>query len=258
MSTWVLLRGLTREQAHWGRFPAALAAAMPGARIVCVDLPGAGLLHRQSCPWQVEAMVEACQRQLAGQGVAPPFHLLGLSLGGMVAAAWSRACPQAISGLVLVNTSLRPYSPPQRRLRLARLPEMLWLLAGADGLAIERAVLRLTSQHPERHGQAPADWLAIRQARPVSTANMIRQLLAAARYRWDGPPPAVPVLVLRSARDGLVDPACSQRIAEAWQSELRTHPDAGHDLALDDGPWLAAQVVAWVAQVAAWAAGPAR
>lgn len=250
MSTWVLLRGLAREQAHWGRFPAALAAAMPGARIVCVDLPGAGLLHRQPCPWRVEAMVESCQRQLAGQGVAPPYHLLGLSLGGMVAAAWSRACPQAISGLVLVNTSLRPFSPPQRRLKLARLPEMLWLLAGADGLAIERAVLRLTSQHPERHGQAPADWLAIRQARPVSTANMIRQLFAAARYRWDGPPPAVPVLVLRSARDGLVDPACSQRIVEAWQAELRTHSDAGHDLALDDGPWLAAQVAAWAAGLA--------
>ena len=248
MSTWVLLRGLTREQAHWGHFPAELAASMAGARIVCVDLPGAGLLHQQSCPWRVEAMVDACQRQLAGQGVAPPYRLLGLSLGGMVAAAWSRAWPQAVSGLVLVNTSLRPYSPPQRRLRLARLPEMLWLLATADGLAIERAVLQLTSQHPERHGHAPADWLAIRQARPVSSANALRQLLAAARYRWQGPAPAVPVLVVRSARDGLVDPACSQRIAKAWQADLISHPDAGHDLPLDDGPWLAARVAEWVAE----------
>lgn len=131
------------------------------------------------------------------------------------------------------------------------LPRLLRLLALGDGLAIERAVLQLTSQRPERHDHAPADWLAIRRARPVSSANALRQLLAAARYRWDGPPPALPVLVLRSARDGLVDPACSQRMAEAWQADLLTHPDAGHDLALDDGPWLAAQV-------AAWTAGPAR
>ncbi len=250
VSTWVLLRGLTREQAHWGRFPAELAAALPGARIVGVDLPGAGVLHDQACPWRVEAMVDACQRQLAGQGVLPPYHLLGLSLGGMVAAAWGRACPSDITSLVLVNSSLRPYSPPQQRLRLARLPAMLWLLATGDGLAIERAVLQLTSRHPERHGQAPADWLAIRQARPVRSANMIRQLLAATRYRWTGPPPAMPVLVLRSARDGLVDPACSAGIARAWQASWRTHPDAGHDLALDDGPWLAAQVAAWVEPVA--------
>lgn len=250
VSTWVLLRGLSREQAHWGGFPAELARLMPGARIVCVDLPGAGVLRDQSCPWRVEAMVEACRQQLAGQGVAPPYRLLGLSLGGMVAAAWSRACPQAVSALVLVNTSLRPYSPPQRRLRLAHLPRLLRLLAFGNGLALERAVLQLTSRHPQRHAEAPEDWLRIRQARPVSAANTLRQLLAAARYRWHGRPPTVPVLVVRSAGDALVDPACSLGIAQAWQVDLLTHPDAGHDLPLDDGPWLAAQVAAWDAGTA--------
>ena len=81
----------------------------------------------------------------------------------------------------------------------------------------------------------------------MSAANTLRQLAAAARYRWSGSAPAQPVLVLRSAGDRLVDPACSQRIAEAWRAGLLTHPDAGHDLPLDDGPWLAAQVAAWAA-----------
>lgn len=252
MSTWVLLRGLTREQGHWGRFPAelgdAMSGALPGARIVCVDLPGAGVLHDQTCPWQVPAMVDACQRQLAEQGAAPPYHLLGLSLGGMVAAAWSRACPQQVAGLVLVNTSLRPYSPPQRRLRLALWPRLLRLLTSRDRPAFERVVLQLTSRQPERHRAVLSDWLAIHQARPVRAANALRQLLAAARYRWVGPAPAMPVLVVCSARDGLVDPACSQRIAQAWQAELASHPAAGHDLPLDDGPWLAARVAEWTAQ----------
>ena len=250
MSTWVLLRGLTREQGHWGCFPAELAAAMantlPGACIVCVDLPGAGVLHQQPCPWQVAAMVAACQRQLAAQGAVPPYHLLGLSLGGMVAAAWSRACPQEVASLVLVNTSLRPYSPPQRRLRAALWPRLLRLLASQDRPAIERAVLQLTSRQAERHHPVLSDWLAIHQARPVRAANALRQLLAAARYRWVGPPPTMPVLVVCSACDGLVDPACSQRIAQAWHAELASHPAAGHDLALDDGPWLAARVAEWL------------
>ena len=260
MTTWVLLRGLTRERGHWGGFPAELgdamsgamagtmAGAMAGARVVCVDLPGAGVLHDQPCPWQVPAMVDACQRQLADQGVAPPYHLLGLSLGGMVAAAWSRACPQAVAGLVLVNTSLRPYSAPQRRLRAALWPRLLCLLASRDRPAIERAVLQLTSRHPERHRPVLRDWLAIHQARPVRAGNALAQLVAAARYRWVGPPPAMPVLVVCSACDGLVDPACSQRIAQAWQARLVSHPDAGHDLPLDDGPWLAARVAEWVAE----------
>lgn len=257
MSTWVLLRGLTRETAHWGGFPVELARVMPGSRVVCVDLPGAGVLKDQPCPWQVPAMVDACRHQLAGQGVAPPYSVLGLSLGGMVAAAWSQAHPQEVACLVLVNTSMRPYSPPQRRLRLAHLPRLLRLLAQGDGLAIERAVLRLTSQHPERHAHAPDAWLRIRQARPVSAANTFRQLLAAARYRWAGPPPAAPVLVARSAGDALVDPACSQCIAEAWGADLNTHPDAGHDLPLDDGPWLAGRVAAWSAGPAGWGHRPA-
>ena len=250
MSTWVLLRGLTREQGHWGRFPAELAAALadtlpdtrPGT------LPGAGVLHNQPCPWQVAAMVDACQRQLAAQGAVPPYHLLGLSLGGMVAAAWSRACPQEVASLVLVNTSLRPYSPLQRRLRAALWPRLLRLLASQDRPAIKRAVLQLTSRQPERHHPVLSDWLAIHQARPVRAATALRQLLAGARYRWVGPPPAMPVLVVCSASDGLVDPACSQRIAQAWQAELASHPTAGHDLALDDGPWLAARVAAWTAE----------
>ena len=57
MSNWVLLRGLTREHEHWGQFPAELAQAMPGARVVMPDLPGAGVLWRERSPCQVEAIV---------------------------------------------------------------------------------------------------------------------------------------------------------------------------------------------------------
>ena len=44
-STWVLLRGLTRESGHWGVLPALLAERLPHARVLTIDLPGAGALH---------------------------------------------------------------------------------------------------------------------------------------------------------------------------------------------------------------------
>jgi len=50
---WVLLRGLMREQRHWGAFPATLARALPGAAILTPDLPGNGTRHAQDitdCP----------------------------------------------------------------------------------------------------------------------------------------------------------------------------------------------------------------
>jgi predicted alpha/beta hydrolase family esterase len=53
--------------------------------------------------------------------------------------------------------------------------------------------------------------------------------------------------VLVSAADGLVDPRCSQRLAQAWGAPMRKHPTAGHDLPLDDGAWVAREVAAWLA-----------
>jgi pimeloyl-ACP methyl ester carboxylesterase len=76
--------------------------------------------------------------------------------------------------------------------------------------------------------------------------NALRQLAAAARYRAPSHVPSVPVLLLAGARDRLVDPRCSEALARHWNAPIAVHPAAGHDLALDDGAWVAAQVKAWI------------
>jgi pimeloyl-ACP methyl ester carboxylesterase len=245
---WVLLRGLTREQAHWGDFVPRLQRAQPHNAVLCLDLPGAGLLHRQRCPLQVAAMLPAVRAQLppllAEAGVAGPVRLLGLSMGGMLASAWAQAFPQEVAALVLVNTSLRPYSGVADRLRLANLPTLLRLLLARDPAQAEAAILALTSADPAAHTAVLAQWRAIRQARPVSTPNALRQLLAAARFQHRGPPPAVPTWVLHSAGDALVSPHCSVALAAAWAVPRLFHPSAGHDLPLDAPDWLVQQLLA--------------
>jgi hypothetical protein len=44
-----------------------------------------------------------------------------------------------------------------------------------------------------------------------------------------------------------VDPDCSREIAHRWGCPLAVHPQAGHDLPLDDGPWVLATVRDWLA-----------
>jgi pimeloyl-ACP methyl ester carboxylesterase len=246
VSTWVLLRGLTRERAHWGAFPALLEQALPGVRVVTVDLPGAGGLRQLRCPGTVAAMVPSCRRQLEAAGVVPPYHLLGLSLGGMVAMAWSLAQPEEVAGAVLVNTSMRPFSPPQHRLRLAQLPLLARLLLPRDPLRAEQTILRLTSACPARHAAVVDNWVAIRRARPVAASDALRQLLAAARYCQPGQRPTPPMLVVCSMGDGLVNPRCSLELADRLALELACHPEAGHDLPLDDGQWLVSRLLDWV------------
>ncbi|HYQ39500.1 MAG TPA: alpha/beta hydrolase [Pseudomonas sp.] len=243
-TTWILLRGLTRECGHWGEFPRQLAARLPAARILAIDLPGNGTLHRQSSPTHIADMVQAARAQLQALGVAGPCHLLAMSLGAMVAVAWAAAHPAEIAGGVLINTSLRGISPFYRRLRPSSYPILLGVLARRDPRAREAAILRLTSR------TAPAaaldHWVALRRLHPVSPRNALRQLAAAARFRAPAQPPAVPLLLLSGGGDALVDPRCSAELAARWHLPLRRHPSAGHDLPLDAGPWVAECIAAWL------------
>ncbi len=243
---WVLLRGLTREAGHWGPFPVQLAQAWPEARVVALDLPGAGERRDERSPWRVETIAAACRAELQRQGIAPPLRLLGLSLGGMVAAAWATHWPGEVERCVLVNTSLRPHGAWHRRLRPAALPALLRVLGARDAQRAEHAVLDLTSATPRHHAGVLDDWVAIRRRRPVSAANTLRQFVAAARCRDAGATPGLPVLVACSEGDRLVDARCSRALAERWGASLVVHPGAGHDLPLDDGAWLAACIAEWV------------
>lgn len=248
MTPWILLRGLTRETRHWGDFPARLQEF--GAPVLALDLPGNGRLFREASPASVEAMAEQARAQLQGQGLAPPYRLLSMSLGAMVTVAWADTWPHEITGAVLINTSLRPFSPFTQRLRPANYGTLLHLALTSDEGRWEQAVLRLTTRLAPR-GPARVrlldDWAIWRRECPVSRANAMRQLWAAARYRAPPVKPAVPMLVLTSQHDGLVDTRCSERLAAAWQCEIARHPQAGHDLPLDDGAWVLEQIRRWLA-----------
>lgn len=246
MMTWILLRGLTRESGHWAGFAELLRQRLPESRIVALDLPGNGSFHAEASPTRIETMTLWCRERLRAEGIAPPYGVVAMSMGAMVAVDWAARAPAELSGCVLINTSLRPLSPWYRRLRPANYAALLGIaLMPNRGEAHERAILRLTSRNPAAAAAVLNDWTRLRRTRPVSTANALRQLLAAARYRASATPPAVAMLVLSSRRDQLVDWRCSQALAHGWRTDIAVHQTAGHDLALDDGPWTADQIGSW-------------
>jgi pimeloyl-ACP methyl ester carboxylesterase len=239
--TWVLLRGWAREARHWGVFPSELERTL-GARVIAADLPGNGRLCRRRTPMSIGRIADEVRLGLRLEG---PLHLLGLSLGGMVAIEWARRYPSEIAGCVLVNTSLRPFSAFYERLRprtYGTLARLAFFERRAH--AREAAILRLTSAGSPSAALV-SQWAGYAEEEPVSRANVLRQLLAAARYRAPESPPA-PVLVLASRGDALVDVRCSIALAQRWRVPLSLHESAGHDLALDDGAWVAARVAEWL------------
>lgn len=245
MTTWVFLRGLAREARHWGDFPARFRATC-GGDILVPDLPGNGRLWAETSPTRVEDMVEACRHRLREQGKVPPYYLLGLSMGGMVAVAWARRHPEECLGVVLINTSLRPHGRLHERLHPGAMTALLRMSA-TGGVERERAILELTSARAAELRHVLTDWSDWARECPVSRGNALRQLFAAARFSAPEKPEA-PLLILAGARDRMVHPACSRRLAHAWNTDFALHPTAGHDLPLDDGDWVANEVRNWLAR----------
>lgn len=245
MRRWLLLRGWTREAAHWGSFPGMLRSAMPGDSVDCLDLPGAGRRHRERCPASIAAIVQALRADAARERLSGPFHLFGLSMGGMAAIEWARRHGDEVAAIVLVNTSAWPFCALHRRLRLGVAPQLGRIAITRDPRAKERRIYRLTTATAAPREPLIEEWARIREQRPVSGANALRQLVAAARYRAPAQAPCGRVLVLSSAGDRLVDPACSANLAAAWNARRVTHPSAGHDLPLQEGAWVAAETARW-------------
>jgi len=250
-SRWIFLRGLVRETEHWDDFPQRFAQALPGAQVYPVDLQGNGQYWRLPSPLSIGEMTEFARQQalalMSGQGEPQaPVYLFTLSLGSMVAIDWAYRYPQEIAGAVLVNTSLRRFSPFHRRLYWRSWPLLARTIATKDTAERERLILKLTSKAgAENHALIEARVETYRR-HPVRGKNVFRQIWAAARYRPPSEKPDVPLLLLNSLGDRLVDPVCTDAIARRWSVEKKTHPDAGHDLPLDDPDWTIEAVAEWL------------
>ncbi len=245
--TWVFLRGLTREARHWGSFTTQFEARLAPHKVIALDLPGNGELHAQTSPLRVEGMVSFARQQMLDRGIKPPYQLLAMSLGGMVATCWAQRCPEEVVRLVLINTSMRPYSGVTQRLRPGQWLPLLALAARwGDPDYAESSIHRVTCNQAAQRDADLMTWQQIRRSAPVSSGNALRQLIAAARFACGPQTPRCPALVLSSRGDRLVSQLCSTQLAAAWQVPQQVHPWAGHDLPHDDGPWVCERVADWL------------
>ncbi|MDT8406209.1 MAG: alpha/beta hydrolase [Methylococcales bacterium] len=240
--TWVLVRGLMRDQRHWGDFLPLLRQHWPKQHFQAIDIAGNGTLHQQPSPIRIAAMTEQLRAELIA-----PIRLTGviaISMGGMIALDWMTRYPDEINHAVLINTSIRPYAPFYWRLQPARYPMLLRLLSSSY-LERERLILALTANTQGHNASVLQQWQTFQTQAPVSRINALRQLYAAARFQLTAPPPKQPLLLLASRKDRLVDFRCSRALQQAWHVPLVLHPKAGHDLTLDDPHWVIEQMATW-------------
>jgi len=240
-ATWIMLRGLGREAAHWVAFVNRLQQCMPQRRIECIDWPGNGEYAHLRSPCSIAEGVAHLRQVCVERDLTPPYVLVGISMGGMAAIDWLAHFPEEIVHAHVINTSLGGISYWYERTRPA---SMLKLLTAAGSVRNRENVVAAVTLSPDVvSNEIIEQWLDIARKRPVSRANLLRQLWSAARFSVRRPTQITRFTVYVSDADRLVNPQCSRDIARLWNVEIVAHPTAGHDLPLDDGNWLLAQLL---------------
>jgi pimeloyl-ACP methyl ester carboxylesterase len=263
---WLLLRGLGRDKRHWGAFIKQFERVFSHDTVSVIDTCGNGDFATLKSPLLISEYTEHCRLQTLK--CSSEFHLVALSLGGMIALDWAKRYPEEILSLTLINSSAANLTPWYSRINLRTLQKLfIRLLTQRHPQKIEYSILKATSnqfisfskigisnpivsnnmnvrpskKYPLNIIITLNNWTQYRHQQSTSTINLIRQLLAAARFKVSTLTKIVP-LILTSKNDKLVSTLASLDLHKQLGGELSTHPDAGHDLPLDDAYWVIAQI----------------
>jgi pimeloyl-ACP methyl ester carboxylesterase len=250
----VLLNGLTRTTEHWLDFDNALTANF---RVIKIDLRGAG--HAPApCPWSltIKDMAQDVIDVLDHLGI-DGAHILGVSLGGMVALGCGIAHPARCRSLTPINSSIGSKRTPKPRLSRAACSQIVRsLLSRPDRQEFNRLITDLVvsvdcTEEKRREIAARLTEISRRQGLP-NGGNALKQLLAASRFYPENELQrlTVPTLIIQGSHDKFVPPINSNVLAAAIpQAQLETIEGGGHELMFDKPEELIACFTGWLNQL---------
>lgn len=97
----LLLHGLGSSSADWIYQVPAFAGRY---RIITVDVRGHGASGKPPGPYHISDFAADARAALAAAGVEAPAHVIGISMGGMVALELAAEYPRAVRSLVILNS----------------------------------------------------------------------------------------------------------------------------------------------------------
>lgn len=255
------VHGMAGAATNWTDFMAELAGEFDCAAL---DLPGSGWSPRPAtrAGYRISAHAAVVIKVIERLGRGP-VHLVGNSMGGLIAVKVAARRPDLIRTLTLVSPAL-----PDLRLRpmLARFPLIAaprvgaWLLSRADAFPAEARVRGVIATvfhdpgavHPERVRQAAAEMerrdqlgyaneCLIGAARAV-LAEYLRPGWARGNAWRAARGVRRPVLAIYGSHDQLVDPRMAARAARVFQdSRVIVLPGTGHVAQMEHPAQVAAE-----------------
>jgi len=224
----LLLHGLGANGASWGLQLPALSRA--GFRPLAPDAPGFGGSPYDGRGWSIRRVAGQMAGWLEELGTGP-VHLVGLSMGGVIAQQLALDYPQMIRKLVLASTfsALRPDDLSGWAYFLRRAGAVLTLGMKAQAQVVARRVFPAPQDQPLRemflevvsHADARAYRRAMLSLGLFDSSKRLGQIQA-------------PALVVTGAQDSTVSPARQRRLADGIPGARQVViPQAGHAVSVD-------------------------
>ncbi|MCU1590589.1 MAG: Lipase/esterase [Frankiales bacterium] len=238
----LLIMGLAYPAAMWFRLVPALAERY---RVVRLDNRGAGLTGDvPGAPYTVETMAADCLAVLDAAGIASA-HVVGISMGGLMAQEIAVTAPERVRSLCLMATH-----PGIAHAAID--PETLTMVtAGRAAMTPQEAA---EASIPFNYAPSTArerieeDW-AVRFPLACTLAGYTAQVQGTLPWtRYDDLPSiTTPTMVMYGELDRLVLPANATTIAERIPgAELVAVPDANHVLMTDQPEQVGKLLLDWL------------
>lgn len=93
-----------------------------GFRVLRYDLFGRGFSDRPDVRYNIDLFVKQLTDLLEALRLVHPVHLVGLSMGGAVAAAFTARCPERVKSLTLIDPAGARAIPETPMLKIVKLP----------------------------------------------------------------------------------------------------------------------------------------
>ncbi len=224
----LLINGLGSDHREWLCQLPAFAARF---RVVAFDNRGAGDSEVPPGPYTTAGMADDAAALLGALGI-PRAHVLGVSLGGMVAQELALRHPGRVERLVLACTT--PGGKAAVRPSDEALSAFIRSPEGSPEEDLRRMIPFLYTERFAREHPGEIDaFVARRISHPTSLLGHASQLAAAIGHATGGRLSAVraPTLVIAGTEDRLVPPANSRTIASLVPgAKLVLLPGAPHRL----------------------------
>jgi 3-oxoadipate enol-lactonase len=227
----MMIRGLGSNADHWY---AQVPAFSKKFRVIIFDNRGVGRSDKPDIPYTIQMMAQDTVGLMNGLNI-PRAHILGISMGGMIAQEIAIRYPEKVHGLVLGCTHCGGKHVVPADEGIGRLFGE-YILTGSEEAAGKTLKALFAEKTLREHPEIPGRYQDVSKRFPSSQKFLIRQLEAVQGHdSWeDLVKIKAPTLVLTGSEDVLVPPQNSRILAERIpQARLEVIKDGGHQFLVE-------------------------